>query len=555
MEAPTLHPLLAKQLRQAGLDPEAPGPDLARVIDAVDAAYVAADAERDDLGRLLAATSGDLAAVDNILGEALRDARESSRRLGTLIENSTSGIMTIDADGLIRMANPTACAVLGWDATAVAGQPLISFLAAGEEGRVEARLEALFSGRYRAAGRDLHIQRPDGVERVVRVSTTRIDDSSADVVLVEFQDVTERLEAQRVQRQLHEFEEQHRRLEAMANSLSAGLMLTDADHLVTFVNPIFCELFGFDGCPTYPSIAETAEMLDATLLPGERVAALVGDDDVLDGRRDIEVRSRSTGRYLKVTRFDVRGADGAGLGMGLMVLDVTAVRLAEDRMTEFVSLASHELMTPLTGIIGYAHLLAEAEQGTEHGVWAAHIVREAERLDATVSELLTTARLAGELDFILEPTDVGELLESAVTASTGASRGTIGLEIEPSLSVYADAPRLREVVDNLVSNAIKYSPSGAEIRVTAHRADGGIVLAVADRGHGIPPEDLPRIFERFFRSRDASESGVRGTGLGLYIVRGFVERMGGRVSVQSEPGVGSTFSVWMPSVPAWEVAA
>lgn len=245
---------------------------------------------------------------------------------------------------------------------------------------------------------------------------------------------------------------------------------------------------------------------------------------------------------------------GDRLGVGLLAIDVSAARRAERQMAEFVSIASHELRTPLTGVLGFAHLLAEELEGTEQAAWAQHIIAESERLSATVSDLLNAARLEGGLRFAMEPVDLGRLLARAVSAARGSEERSIELQAEVDLWVTGDEARLREVVDNLVSNALKYSPPGSSVTVLASHEGHGVEVCVRDRGYGIAEEDLPLVFERYFRgARTSSE--VRGTGLGLHIVREFLREMGGRVSVESAPGVGSEFTVWLPSIEVDSAAA
>lgn len=227
------------------------------------------------------------------------------------------------------------------------------------------------------------------------------------------------------------------------------------------------------------------------------------------------------------------------------------VRAAQQSQRDFMANVSHDLKTPLTSIQGYSQAIMDgaAKDPTE----AAKVIHdEAERLNRMVTQLTDLARLqAGRLSVEMAGLDLNDLLEAlgerlAVVAVR--KRITIEVQTQPIPRIAGDGDRLVQVFTNLISNAIKYTPQHRKIRVTTEKTSAGyICVTVADNGIGIPREDLPRIFERFYQV-DKSRGPKRGTGLGLAITKEIVEMHGGRISIDS-PGVnqGTTVRVWLPS--------
>jgi signal transduction histidine kinase len=232
-------------------------------------------------------------------------------------------------------------------------------------------------------------------------------------------------------------------------------------------------------------------------------------------------------------------------------------RLVEaDRLKdEFVALISHDLRTPLTSILGYLELTLEDEElsASQRG-YLEVVERNAQRLLRLVSDLLFVARLeAGQLELHESELDLASVVEQSVhEAEPRAAAGGITLkcETEPVPGMAADRGRMFQLLDNLVSNAIKFTPAGGEVRVRVTGGNGVVRLEVTDTGIGIPAEDQQRLFERFFRASTAADRQIAGTGLGLYIARAIVEAHGGEISVESEAGRGTAFRVEIPAVHA-----
>jgi two-component system OmpR family sensor kinase len=220
---------------------------------------------------------------------------------------------------------------------------------------------------------------------------------------------------------------------------------------------------------------------------------------------------------------------------------------SERRLRRFVADASHELRTPLTSIRGYAELLrkgAFADEAARDRA-AVRIEHEAARMGILVEDLLLLARLDQGRPLDCVPVDLGQVVTDAVADATVARNDhQVAVEIAGPVPVAGDPVRLRQVVDNLVGNALVHTPPGTFVRVSAAVEGAAGVVRVADQGPGLAPEQASQVFERFYRAR-ASRTGA-GAGLGLAIVASLAHAHGGGARVRSEPGQGAVFEVWIP---------
>ncbi|MDX6556565.1 MAG: hypothetical protein QOD86_2760 [Miltoncostaeaceae bacterium] len=306
---------------------------------------------------------------------------------------------------------------------------------------------------------------------------------------------------------------------------------------------------------TYASAHEWFEVLaDKTVDPeGSRAFALALAED-LEGTVAEEYELSGSGRIFRCYSAPVRvGADsGSILGRVFITAEVTDERRHERAKDEFTQLASHELRTPLTSILGYLEVLLDGDAGElapEQRRFLDVIDRNAQRLLRLVGDLLVVARAdGGRLSVELDPIDLGAIAAGcAENADPVAQERHIALEVEVEpLVLRGDGSRLAGVVDNLLSNALKFTPPSGRILVRARAEGGRAILEVADTGVGIPAAEQGFLFERFYRTEAARRAAVPGTGLGLAISRMIVEAHGGTIGVESEEGRGTTFRVELP---------
>jgi signal transduction histidine kinase len=224
------------------------------------------------------------------------------------------------------------------------------------------------------------------------------------------------------------------------------------------------------------------------------------------------------------------------------------VAVAFERQQTFVADASHELRTPLAVIRANAEFLQQEQPGSEE---AAEILAETDRLASLVDALLVLARgQAGSADE--RALDLGELVTSSASAMlplAGDRNVSLDVDADPGMQVRGNPDQLRQLVVILVDNALRYTPEGGRVNVDARRVDGSAVVAVSDTGIGIDPDALAHVFERFYRADDARTRAFGGAGLGLSIAEQLVTGHGGRISAESTPGRGSTFTVTLPLGP------
>lgn len=270
----------------------------------------------------------------------------------------------------------------------------------------------------------------------------------------------------------------------------------------------------------------------------EDVRIWVGDDPL-------------TRRALSVSARRVEDESGAFAGASLAYKDVTDYMRALQVKDEFVASVSHELRTPLTSIVGYVQILLERDDlPADVQAQLEVVARNTDRLHRLVADLLHTAQTdVGPMSVVRAPTDLAAIVRSCVEAAApAAARNGVTLELDApeTMVVLADEERMGQVVDNLVSNGVKYTLSGGRVHVHLGVDGDRAELTVTDTGIGIAAADRDRLFTRFFRSRQAVEQSIQGVGLGLSITKSIVESHGGRIEVSSELDAGSVFRVRLP---------
>jgi signal transduction histidine kinase len=253
-------------------------------------------------------------------------------------------------------------------------------------------------------------------------------------------------------------------------------------------------------------------------------------------------------RWLSVTSVDF------GEGKVYAIRDITEERALESLRAEFVATASHELRTPLTAVYGAARTLLRRDidlPPTRRRDFLEMIANESERLSRIVDDILLANRLdVGAVEIATERCDPYALASSVVETTRARAPANIDLKLDsPDRSlppIAADPDRLRQVLVNILDNAIKYSPDGGEVAVLLHGNGDRLRFEVRDEGLGFPASERDRVFQRFHRLDPHQRRGIGGTGLGLYICRELVERMDGRIWAESEPGRGSAFYIELP---------
>ena len=331
------------------------------------------------------------------------------------------------------------------------------------------------------------------------------------------------------------------RMEAILSSMIEGVLVVDEQGRLQLVNEAARRILKLE------KESRNRSYVEAIRHPGivDHIGrALAGRDT--DGL-ELSV-TRDTTRTL-VAR--VTPVVAAGRGAVLVMHDITELRKADLVRRDFVANVSHELRTPLTAIKGYAEaLLDDADDAEARERFLDIIHRHATRMERLVKDLLRLARLdAGQEAVELVPCDVQGLLKGIATdfePIAAQKQQSIDTQVSPeAATLVTDAAKLHDIARNLIENAVNYTPEGGAIEVQATVANGLFQLTVADSGHGIAPDDLGRVFERFYRV-DKSRTRPGGTGLGLSIVKHLVQVLDGEVTASNQEGGGALFTVTLP---------
>jgi len=357
-----------------------------------------------------------------------------------------------------------------------------------------------------------------------------------------------------------ELQRQIARLDAVIDSTPDGLAIVDPKARVTRMNRAAEEMLGFSVREQPVPFAQEMARLHASTPEGKEIPA----EDTPPARalrgevvENVQmVLHRPDGRVLwvLVSAAPIYLPGGTLLGAVAAFRDVTAQHELEEQREDILRAISHDLRSPLTAILGQAQLLERrlAQAGLEQErANAEAIVTSAQRMNAMIQDLVEAARLeSGQLKLNLQPVDLGPFISDllrrlAPVMEVRRVRVVVPEGLPPAL---ADPGRLERILTNLLSNALKYSWPGSEVTVSVQQRNGELVTSVSDRGPGIAPQDLPKLFQRY--TRIGGEEGRRnGLGLGLYITRKLVEAHGGRIWAESQVGVGSTFSFTLPVAP------
>lgn len=354
-------------------------------------------------------------------------------------------------------------------------------------------------------------------------------------------------------RQMEQLREEKARVEAVIANSPNGVMILDPDLHIVIINRAFSDLVGMTeeearGKPCYEVLALENLTGDHLCQEGRRPPPPTG---VWQGEGDI-IRPGYKRTTVGVTYFPLFDRNGNLINVIATLTDITRYREAEELKSTFISVISHELKTPVSLIKGYASTLAR-----EDANWDEDIIREigqvieeeSDRLNDLINNLLDASRIqAGALTLDIDEVSLEHIARTALERfQTQTDNHRFELDFAEGLpTVHADARRLRQVIDNLISNAIKYSPEGGTIRVGGWQEDGRVITYVADEGIGIPKDEQASVFDRFFRVDSGLRRSTQGAGLGLFLVKAIIEAHNGEVWLNSEPGKGTTFFFALP---------
>jgi two-component system, NtrC family, sensor histidine kinase KinB len=486
------------------------------------------------------------ARIEQLSGQLARQ----QHLLGTVLESLPVAVTYLDRDLTYRLCNSAAATALGKPVQEILGRRLTDVMPDNHH-LPEALEAAMRAGEPHP--QPILTLRPPGrpqEERHYLVAYLPHTDQSGQVwgVLMSSQDVTEMVRARaQVERQIGQ-------RNALLEELAEAVLITDGEGRIVLRNRVSREISGLsdDEANSLSTQLARGQLLypDGRRMP-ERAHPL---RRLAAGQRftDYEVvyqRDDASPLHLLFSGNSLRDDEGR-MTMGILVYrDVTELRRLERMREEFVATVSHDLRSPLTAVQGNSQLISRAaDQPARVRALAEAVTESTRRMNAMIQDLVDSTRLeSGQISLDRVPVDVGSTISELVRRSAGTlDEERLRLEVGPALPpALADPVCLDRILTNLITNAFKYSREEVTVRVTP--ADGEISIAVIDRGLGIPPEEQAKLFSRYYRTR-AGQERHEGLGLGLYIAKMLVEANGGRIWVESEQGVGSTFSFTVPAV-------
>ena len=335
--------------------------------------------------------------------------------------------------------------------------------------------------------------------------------------------------------------------EALLGGMEEGVLILDLNGKIKKINGamevILAHAFPSDAGKHYLEVFRDPEL-------NELIQSTLSDKK---GQRGSLSPLGQPGKTFQVQSSLVQYPGNGGEGVIVVFHDITDLKRLERVRQDFVANVSHELRTPLTAIKGFVEALQDGglQNPSQAGQFLQVIERHVERMDKIVSDLLLLSEIESpDRSLKKEPLFFPGLISSAVDALHPLAEGkkqSLLVKINGELpSIPGDSQKIHQILVNLLHNAISYTPEGGSIILEAGAAPEGAEISVSDDGIGIPPEDVPRIFERFYRVDKARSRDQGGTGLGLSIVRHIVEAHGGHVRVESKPGKGSRFTFFLP---------
>ncbi|EIM1745262.1 PAS domain-containing protein [Listeria monocytogenes] len=352
--------------------------------------------------------------------------------------------------------------------------------------------------------------------------------------------------AESLETQMFEIKQNEQRLNAIVQNLVSGVMLINVDKQVIMTNRTMYQILGeteITGKPFYEVIKSFAlsQLIEGTF----ETKTIQQKEIILYFPREM---------ILDASVSPILGENGEITGIILLLHDITQIRHLENVRSEFVTNVSHELKTPVTALKGFAETLLDGAMYDEVLLkkFLTIIKEESDRLHRLIMDILALSRIEqNPVAENVELVDVDEVIEQSARtifemATEKNIRVTIPEKTSGSVMIETDRDKLQQIIINLLSNAINYTPVDGKVEVKLIEQEAEVIIEVTDNGIGIPAKDIDRVFERFYRVDKARSRHSGGTGLGLSIVKHLVENCGGRIEVESQEEVGSTFRVTLP---------
>ncbi|MCK5646462.1 MAG: response regulator [Anaerolineales bacterium] len=325
-------------------------------------------------------------------------------------------------------------------------------------------------------------------------------------------------------------------LETIIAQIENGVIVIDGDNRLLLINSTAHQALGIEENPIGLGVRQ--------IFNDPRLIALIETNGEMTRREELELLD---GRIFSAQRTPIEG-----VGQAIVMQDITHLKELDRIKSEFVTTVSHDLRSPLTSILGYIELIERAgEVNKQQQDFIQRVHSSVQQISLMISDLLDLGRIEAGLATTKEVISIEKIARGSYDSVAGAA-GAAGIELDLQIegdigSVFGDPIRIRQMLTNLLDNAIKYTPNQGKVSFHAKAEDDQVILNVTDTGPGIPKSDMPYLFDRFFRGSNVPEH-LPGTGLGLAIVKSILDNHNGRIWVESTEGEGSSFTVVLPSV-------
>ncbi|XXX75939.1 PAS domain S-box protein [Sorangium sp. So ce134] len=480
--------------------------------------------------------------------QAEQALRESEERFRLTFENAPIGMAIVALDGRFIRVNHVFCEIVGYAAEELSTLRFQDITHPDDVNADVGLVEQLRRGeipRYRLPKRYVH---KDGTVIAVVLHTSVVRDERGEPIhyIAQVEDVTARKQAEEErERLLAQLETERRTLRTIFDSAPVPLLLIERNGAERVIgNPHAIELTGGaaardeyvgrlrrpDGAPITLDEMPSSRAMRGETIPGEEIVIHQAD---------------GSSRTFLIAAAPLRDRAGKITGAVVAGEDVSPLKELARMREEWTSIIAHDLRQPVTTIVLQASMLARQAQCSDK---AQHILASAMQLSRMISDLLDVSRLESHrLELSRVEVDLPALVQATVERTADATSGhRVDVEVRGDVPpLLADPGRLEQVLTNLLSNAAKYGAPETPIRMAVERRGGEVLVALENEGKGIAPEELPRLFARYYRTREAKAGGAAGLGLGLYIVRRLVEAHGGRIWAESAAGK-TTFQFALP---------
>ena len=486
----------------------------------------------------------------------------SEERYKELIENIGEGAGIVDLNERFTYVNPAACAIFGLSAKQLAGQKLLNFIHPSSHNEILKQTQNRMLGQKSIY--EVEVLRLDGQRRWIIVTATPQYDINGKFcgTFGIFRDITSNKLAEA---RLKESEE---RLRTMVDLTNDYIWEMDPQLRYTYISPKIFDILGYRP-------EEILGKSPFTFMPPEDVDKVKESLNLF--AKDLKVVSLPSNRaihrdghivYLESTGVPLFDRNGKYIGYRGADRDITLRKTFENQLivakekaedsdrlkSSILANVSHELRTPLNGILGFAEILKAETKGTEQEVMAENIHSSGRRLMGTLNSLITLSQLvAGKIPPVLKPVLIKECIQSVVRSLEPlAKEKNLKLTIicDPLLQVYTDEQLLKQLCRQILDNAIKFTDKGGisiEVSTEKIKTEGYVILSISDTGIGIDKENHEMIFEEFRQASEGMGRKYQGSGIGLTICKKTIDLLQGRITLDSAPGKGSAFHIWIPS--------